>query len=422
MQRLVAVFGAALGVLSAVMWCGCASQAGGGNHEGAGVEGWVYASAARSRAVTEGSNFTLSSVSDPSIGSVPTGTTTVSLGGDYQTTLDANGHYAISNVTPGVYDLQVVQETPGGLFFSDVFESIVVVPGQVTAGGVVPPGYAVRIDDPASTALDSGATLTLSARLIETPGGDVVTGFAGPFAWSSSNPSVVTVSAQGVATGRRAGSAVVTASAGSLSDSVTLSVTGGSIADTVAVSLALQTAADGADTRVTAFSVSVAQGSVTVPAGSLVLVTSPNGTLAGQATPETTGTTIELPDPVTVTGVGTMLITIRAPSGAAVEFDDGVATVARVEQLQLRCAVIAAGQTLFPPGVTLSIPGDGSAASSAEAAFTGVPSTAAVSVALEPGGTVSGVPNAAGALTLSGFDETVVSTLQAVRVSISAGS
>jgi hypothetical protein len=413
----VALAGCILG--AALLALGCAGQPGGGGEEGRGVvEGWVYLTPASTAAVTTGTTFRVSSVAQPSLGSVPPGTTTVSLsgGGGYETTLDSGGHYRIAGVAPGVYGLAILEQS-GQQTRSETFPGLVVAPETTTAGLTAPVGYAVRIVPPTSATLVAGHQLTLTARLVTSPGGTAVTSFAGPFDWESEQPSVASVS-QGVVSGLTAGTAWIRASVGPLSDRLQVTVQGSAAQAVVLTSAALVQSVAG-KTRIAQFSVAVDGGTVTLPAGSLALVTPPSGTPVTTLTPTASGGALSLPSAVDVAGTGVMVVSFRAPSGEEIVFAAGTGGEAHVEQLQFRCTVTQVGTVLFPADLALALPTVGSPASQAYADFGGVPAGGHGALTLEPGGTLEDSPDGTGAVHIAGFPSSVtVGVLGAVRLEV----
>lgn len=398
---------------------GCAGQPGGTEDEERGiVEGWVYRTPASAAAVTTGATFRVSSIAQPSLGSVPSGTATVSLsGGGYEATLDASGHYRIAGVQPGVYDLSVLEQS-GQQTRSETFPGLVVAPDATTAGLTAPPGYAVHIVPPTSATVAAGHQLPLTAQLVTSPGGTAVASFGGPFDWVSEQPAVASVS-QGVVSGLTAGTAWIRASAGTLSDRIQVTVQGGG-AQAVVLSSSAQVQAVGGSTRVAQFSITLDGGTVTLPQGSLALVTPPSGSPVTSLTPTASGGTLSLPSAVDIAGTGVMVLAFRAPSGEEIVFAGGAGGEARVEQLQFRCALTQVGTVLFPSSLALALPTVGSPASAAYADFGGVPAGGQGVLTLEPGaGTLSDTPDGSGNVHIAGFPSAVtVGVLSAVRLEV----
>lgn len=397
---------------------GCGSQSGGPADEGTGaIEGWVYLTPAQAAAVTAGTTFQVSTVAQPSLGSVPAGTTGVSLSsGGASTTIDRTGHYRIEGITPGVYSLALLSQS-GQTTLSETFGGLLVAPDATTYGLGAPAGYSVRIAPPATTTVAAGAQLTLTAELAQTTSGQAVA-FAGPFTWTSEQPAVASVS-QGVVSGLTEGTAWIRASAGPLFARIQVTVQGGTAHQAAVLTSSATVAAVAGTTRISAFSLQVPGGSVALPAGSLALVTPPAGSPVTTLTPTASGDTLALPGPVTVSGTGVMLLTFRAPSGEAIAFTDALGGTAHVEQVQFRCGLPQVGTVLFPADLALALPVSGAPASVAYAEFGGVPAGGEASLTLEPGGTRSDTPDASGDVRIEGFPAaTTVTTLSAVRLEV----
>ena len=88
-------------------------------------------------------------------------------------------------------------------------------------GGSSTPQVTLSIDTPDSTDLNVSETLTLT---VTTNSSDGVT-------WSSSDDTIATVSSEGVVTGVNTGSVTITATIGSVSDTIELTIKGGPTAD-----------------------------------------------------------------------------------------------------------------------------------------------------------------------------------------------
>ncbi|MGQ0643797.1 MAG: Ig-like domain-containing protein [Gemmatimonadaceae bacterium] len=95
---------------------------------------------------------------------------------------------------------------------------------------------------PGSATISLGASTGLTAE-VKDQGGNVISGQ--PVSWSSANPAVATVSSSGVVTGVTAGSAVISATSGSLSDQATITVIGASIASVSVSPSSVQLSASG---------------------------------------------------------------------------------------------------------------------------------------------------------------------------------
>jgi uncharacterized protein YjdB len=112
---------------------------------------------------------------------------------------------------------------------------------------------------PTNPSVAQGASVTLDAKVVDQTGAPID---GGPITWSSSAPSVATISATGVATGMSGGNATITARSGTLSGTAALTVAAAPVA-----------------------SVSIAPGSAALNIGGTVALTATAKDANGQALP-----------------------------------------------------------------------------------------------------------------------------------------
>ena len=128
--------------------------------------------------------------------------------------------------------LAVVSDTSGltsgypGMFYidpnGDVPSLADVIFDNFAAGRIDNPVVAIVAVNPSSSTINGGSTVQFTATGTYTDG--TVANISNSATWSSSNPSVATVSASGLATGAGAGTTTITATSGAVSGNASLTV------------------------------------------------------------------------------------------------------------------------------------------------------------------------------------------------------
>ncbi|PYY01077.1 MAG: hypothetical protein DMG64_15420 [Acidobacteria bacterium] len=169
--------------------------------------------------------FNLSGTLSPAIKTAGA-TVTLSGGSSATTTADANGNYSFTGLSNGSY---IVAPTKGGLTFSPASQSVTLNGASNTSVNFTASAPLQSINISASSAsIIKGSTAQFTALGTLTDG--TTQDLTSSAAWSSSNPTVASMTAGGVSTGVGTGSSVITAiQNGITSNSFTLTVTPGTV-------------------------------------------------------------------------------------------------------------------------------------------------------------------------------------------------
>jgi len=212
---------------------------------------------------------------------------TLSGGSSATTTADANGNYSFTGLSNGSY---IVAPTKGGLTFSPASQSVTLNGASNTSVNFTASAPLQSINISASSAsIIKGSTAQFTALGTLTDG--TTQDLTSSAAWSSSNPTVASMTAGGVSTGVGTGSSVITAiQNGITSNSFTLTVTPGTVTlQSITINAPNSSIAKGTTEQLTAAgtfsdgSTENLTNSVTWQSSSPAATIAPGGLLAGAA-------------------------------------------------------------------------------------------------------------------------------------------
>ncbi len=383
------------------------------------VEGYVYVNPARAQArQTTGLSFIVAPT--PIAGAqVPASGTQVQVGTTgLGAQLDSQGHYRIANVPMGVHDLRVLEPVDGQLV-TESFGDILVLPNQVTRGTDPPQGATLTVTSPAGAQLSVGQEVDLTVEL-RTGSGELVQGFP-DFAWTSSDDSVATVSAQGHVVARGPGTARITVAAGPLAASVDLTVQGqpGTPA-TVSLEVTIAQSVVGQVVVLNTLQVGPGTGStltVSQAAQFVVLVGSFSDTIPAQPVSGAQNGAVEPSRQISLNDTGSTAITLQPPFTEPLVLSDGRGGQLRIKSLTLLTNT-SATEALLPSTLRFTLPIEGQPISAATVEASGLPDGTTVQVVMQTGqGTFSASgQSSGGSATVSGFGQGTMAMLQALKV------